>query len=168
MATTTTTNIHMVETRDALLIVVVVVVPSLHRSTRQSKAKQNQSQAREAKTVGKAVKARLPRAREPCTMDGWMDGYVHIWTENYFSLVFPSRNSNRGGDYTDDIPYHWVGRLLDLWYKIPGGSQGSSSILYNPGSRVLFLIFLVSRNWIKIGKFSQIYIRNTIFSQFLC
>jgi hypothetical protein len=40
--------------------------------------------------------------------------------------------------------------------------------LYNPGSRVLFLIFLVSRNWIKIGKFSQIYIRNTIFSQFLC
>jgi hypothetical protein len=40
----------MVETRDALLIVVVVVVvPSLHRSTRQSKAKQNQSQVREAK-----------------------------------------------------------------------------------------------------------------------
>jgi type II secretory pathway pseudopilin PulG len=40
----------MVETRDALLIVVVVVVvPSLHRSTRQSKAQQNQSQAREAK-----------------------------------------------------------------------------------------------------------------------
>jgi hypothetical protein len=46
--TTTTTNIHMVETRDALLIV-VVAVPSLHRSTRQSKAKQNQSQARGAK-----------------------------------------------------------------------------------------------------------------------
>jgi hypothetical protein len=49
VATTTTTKIHMVETRDALLIVVVFVVPSLHRSTRQSKAKQNQSQAREAK-----------------------------------------------------------------------------------------------------------------------
>jgi hypothetical protein len=49
VVTTTTTNIHMVETRDALLIVVVVVVPSLHRSTRQSEAKQNQSQARRAK-----------------------------------------------------------------------------------------------------------------------
>jgi hypothetical protein len=48
VATTTTTNIHMIETRDALLIV-VVVVPTLHRCTRQSKAKQNQSQAREAK-----------------------------------------------------------------------------------------------------------------------
>jgi ribosome recycling factor len=47
VATTTTKNIYMVETRDALLI--VVVVPSLHRSTRQSKAKKNQSQAREAK-----------------------------------------------------------------------------------------------------------------------
>jgi len=74
-------------------------------------------------------------------MDGWMD---HIWTEKYFSLVFPSRNSNGGGDCTDDIPYQWVGRLLDLWYTIPGGSQGSSSILYNPGSSVLFLIFLVT------------------------
>jgi hypothetical protein len=96
----------------------------------------------------------------------YQDGYVHIWTEIYFSLIFPSHDSNRGGDYTDDIPYQWVGRLLDLWCKIPGGSGDSSSILYNPGFRVLFFKKLVVENFAKFNK--NLENRNTKFSQFLC
>ncbi len=47
------------------------------------------------KTVGKVVKARIPRAR---WMDGWMNGWmIYMRTENNSSLVFLFLNSNQGG-----------------------------------------------------------------------
>jgi hypothetical protein len=70
----------MVETRNVLL---VVVDPSLCPKQREAQ--------RVSKTVGKVVKARIPRAR---WTDGWM---VYMWTENNSSLVFLFHNSNQGG-----------------------------------------------------------------------